>query len=62
MRRLLRVYRTSPVGGGVVLVLAAAVLVLAFGSGESETPAWVVIAVVIALICLRATPWFRRRA
>jgi threonine/homoserine efflux transporter RhtA len=60
VRRLLRAYRTSPIGGGVALVLVAAILVLAFGSRQSETAAWVVIAVIVAIVCLRAAPWFRR--
>ncbi len=61
MRRLLGTYRTSPIGGGVVLVLAAAILVLAFGPASDETPAIVVIAVIAALVCVRALPSSRAR-
>lgn len=61
MRRALRAYRLSPIGGAVVLVLAAAILILAVGPKQDEVPAFVVIAVVIALICVRLTPtWFGR--
>jgi hypothetical protein len=59
VRRLFGAYRLSPVGGGVVLVLGAAILVLAVGPQHDQTPAVVVIVVVIALICVRVIPtWF----
>ena len=59
MRRALRAYRLSPIGGAVVLVLAAAILILAVGPKQDEVPAFVVIAVVVTLICVRLTPtWF----
>jgi hypothetical protein len=60
VRRLLRSYRLSPIGGGVALVLGAAILVLAVGPKHDEAPAFVVIVVVLALVCVRITPpWFR---
>ena len=53
MRRLLHAYRLSPVAGAVILVMAAAILVLTIGPKDDETPAFVVIAVVLAVVCVR---------
>ncbi len=61
MRRLLGAYRMSPIGGGVALVLAAAILVLAFGPATDETAAIVVIAVIAAVVCLRVLSPSRAR-
>jgi len=53
LRRLLRSYRLSPIAGAVILVTAAAVLVLAIGPKNDEVPAFVVIAAVLAVVCMR---------
>jgi uncharacterized protein with von Willebrand factor type A (vWA) domain len=50
----------SPVGGGVALVLGAAILVLAVGPANDRTPALVVIVAVLAVICVRAV-WAHER-
>jgi hypothetical protein len=65
VKRLLRAYRLSPVGGGVVLVLGAAILVLAVGPQQDRTPAVVTLVALIALLCVRGAPgwlaWVRGR-
>ncbi len=53
MRGLLSAYRRSPAGGGLVLVLAAAVTVLLAGPKQDETPGIVVIAVVVAIVAVQ---------
>lgn len=46
----------------MVLVLAAAILVLLLGPGQDEAPAFVVIAVVLAVVCVRISPPWARSA
>jgi hypothetical protein len=56
VRRLLNAYRLTPVGGAMVFVLLAAVLVLLLGPRHDEGPAFVVIAVVAAIGVTSAVP------
>ncbi len=56
MKRLLAVYRSSPIAGPMVLVLAAAIALLAVGPEHDRTPAIVVIAIVVAITLVRAVP------
>jgi hypothetical protein len=46
----------------VVLLLAAAIFVLILGPGQEEGPAFVVIAVVLAVLCVRISPPWTRSA
>lgn len=52
MRGLLSAYRRSPAGGGLVLVLGAALTVLIVGPKYDQTPAIVVIAVVGVIVAM----------
>lgn len=53
MRARLGSFLLTPAGGGLILVLAAAVVVLLVGPRHDQTPAFVVIAVVLALALVR---------
>jgi hypothetical protein len=55
VRRLLGSYRLTPAGGALIFVLAVAVVVLLLGPRHEEAPAFVVIAVVIAILAVRGT-------
>lgn len=50
MKQRLRGFRLSPAGGGLVLVLAAAVAVLAVGPYDEQVPAIIVIAIVVLVL------------
>lgn len=53
MRGPLGANRFGSIGGAIMLVLGAAILVLAFGPRHDQTPALTVIVIVLALICVR---------
>jgi len=54
VKRRLAAYRLTPAGGGLLLVLVAALLVLLLGPRHDEAPAFVVIAVVLAIFAVGA--------
>jgi hypothetical protein len=54
VRRLLDTYRLSPAGGGLALLLGAAILVLILGPKHDEAPALIVIVVVVAMFAVQA--------
>jgi hypothetical protein len=53
VKRILDTYRLSPVGGGLVLLLGAAILVLIVGPGHDEAPALIVIVIVVAVFAVQ---------
>jgi hypothetical protein len=56
LRRRLAAYRRTPGGGALVLVLGAALIVLLLGPRHDEGPAFIVIAIALALFVVNRIP------
>ena len=56
MRRRLAAYRLTAAGGALLFVLAAALIVLLLGPSHDEGPAFIVIAIVLAVLVVNGMP------
>jgi hypothetical protein len=56
MKRWLGSYSLTPAGGAMLFVLIAAIAVLGLGPKHDEVPAFVVIAVVLAMFAIGSSP------
>ena len=52
MKSRLAAYRLTPAGGALLFVLGAALIVLVIGPRHDEGPAFIVIAIVLAMLLL----------
>lgn len=53
MKRILDTYRLSRAGGGLALLLGAAILVLVIGPRHDQAPALIVIVLVVAMFAVQ---------
>jgi hypothetical protein len=53
VKRILDTYRLSPAGGGLALLLGAAILVLVIGPKHDRAPALIVIVIVVAVFAVQ---------
>lgn len=56
MRHRLSSYRVAPAGGAMLMLLIAAVALLLLGPKHDEVPAFVVIAVILAIFVVGSSP------
>lgn len=56
MRRRLAAYRLTAAGGALLFILAAALIVLLLGPSHDEGPAFIVIAIVLAMLVVNGMP------